>query len=150
MAKLTDEHRKLEALAGSWFGEETIFPTPWHPDGGEAIGHFEARIDLDGFYLITDYEQEVAGKITFRGHGVYGWSPMRQCYTMHWFDTMGETPPAQGQWEGDALTFENQGEHGARYIYKINGPDNYTLRIEQSQDGETWEPFLEGTYTRTT
>ena len=117
MPKLTDHHRKLEALAGSWFGEERIFPTPWDPTGGEAIGHFESRIDLDGWYLIADYEQEVGGKIVFRGHGVYGWSAANECYTMAWFDSMGETPPARGQWEGDTLMFESESQRGrARYV----------------------------------
>ena len=32
----------------------------------------------------------------------------------------------------------------------ILGPDQFRLRIEQAPDGETWQPFMEGTYSRTT
>lgn len=84
---------------------------------------------LDGFFLLTDYEEERGGQVAFRGHGVYGWDQREQCYTMHWFDSMGDGAPtlARGQWEG---------------------ADRYQFRLEHSSDGKEWRPMMEGTYTR--
>ena len=147
----TDEHRRLERLAGSWAGEEIVHPSPWDPGGGPATGRTLARMSLGGFFLISDYEQERDGKVNFRGHGVYGWDTESNLYTMHWFDSLGIDPgdPGTGAWEGDVLTFT----HGtfprgrSRHVYRI-GSDEYHLRIEQLVAKMGWRPFLEGTYRR--
>lgn len=147
----SQEHRRLSAFAGTWIGEETIHPSPWDPWGGPAVGRTEARMDLDGFYLITDYVEERDGHVRFRGHGVYGWDPVGACYTMSWFDSMGLDGGirAAGHWVGDTLTFErSQGEVTARYVYQLEGEGRYTFRIETSADGTTWRVFMEGTYVR--
>ena len=62
---------------------------------------------LDGFFLISDYTETRGGRVSYRGHGVYGWDPQDQCYTMHWFDGMGSIPKAwaKGKWEGNVLMF---------------------------------------------
>jgi hypothetical protein len=146
------EHRRLATLAGDWTGEETLFPSPWDAKGGRAKARWHARIDLDGFFLVTDYEQERAGKVTYRGHGVHGFDPKERAYTMCWFDSMGPSSPAavRGTWEGDTLAYEHRHPMGwARYIYKMKeGDKHFTFRLEQSQDGKQWVPFVEGTYTR--
>ncbi|MCA9667947.1 MAG: DUF1579 family protein [Myxococcales bacterium] len=140
---LTDEHRRLEQLAGRWTGVETV------ADMGQTSSVVTARLGLEGLYLISDYEQHVDGAVVFRGHGVYGWSATQQRYTMNWFDTAGETPPAFGVWQEQQLVFDNQRERArARYVYTITAADSYTLRIEQAPDGSRWRTFLDGTYTR--
>ena len=109
------------------------------------------RLDLDGFFLLIDHQQTRDGKISYRGHGVYGFDPMQQKYTMHWFDVMGfdPGPPALGTWEGDTLCFQHSHAKGhGRYTYKFPREGVYSLLIEMSQDGKNWIPFLEGTYTR--
>ncbi|MBW2732239.1 MAG: DUF1579 family protein [Deltaproteobacteria bacterium] len=147
--KLTESHRRLQALAGSWKGKETLFASRWESEEKVAQSRVNARISLDGFYLISDYIQSVDEKVTFRGHGVYGFSPVRGCYTMNWFDTLGETPPANGRWNTNQLVFESRGENGqARFSYSLTDDDHYSLRIEYSEDGKSWEPFLEGHYGR--
>jgi hypothetical protein len=94
MPKPTTHHGKLEKLAGTWVGEEKMNPSPWDPKGGAARGVMEARMDLDGFYLVGDYRQERDGKVTYRGHGVYGYDAKKGDYTMYWFDAMGWTQAA--------------------------------------------------------
>ena len=151
MPQVTEQHRKLYALAGSWTGEEKMFPSPWDPKGGMATGRSQTRVDLDGFFVVCDYVQERDGKVTYRGHGVYGWDAKEECYTMHWFDSMGGngTPPAKAKWEGNTLAFASQSMMGhSRYVYLFEGDGRYTFRIEHSRDGKDWSTFLMAHYTR--
>ena len=151
MMKPTEEHRKLEWLAGTWVGEEKMYPGPWDPKGGTAKSRQTGRVDLDGFFIIVDYQQERDGKINYRGHGVYGYDPNRKQYAMFWFDSMGpvSAEPAWGKWEGDSLTFESKSPMGhGRYIYKFNTDGSYAFRMENSQDGKSWKPFLDAKFRR--
>lgn len=151
MPKVLEQHKKLAMMAGTWVGEETMFPSPWDPKGGSANGKIEGRIGIDGFFLVTDYVQERGGQVTYRGHGVYGWDAQQACYTMHWFDSMGCAPaePAKGQWLGNTLTFQNKSPMGhGRFTYNFDGEGRYTFRMEGSQDGTQWMTMMEGRYTR--
>jgi len=145
-----EQHKVLERLVGVWEGEETLYPSPWDPDGGTAAGRYEARMGLDGFFLIVDNEQRRGGRVNYRGHGVFGWDARGQCYTMYWFDSVGLDPagPAIGSWDGTALVFEHE-HHLAhsRHTFTIAG-DQFRLLLENSASGTDWRPFLEGTYHR--
>jgi len=149
MPRAGKEHEKLESLAGSWRGEEKMYPSAWDPQGGEATARVQSRRDLDGFVLITDYVQERGGQVTYRGHGVFGFNKASGRYSMSWFDSMGGDSPAEGRWEGDTLTLQHAGPMGhARYTYELEGKEAYRMKIEQSQDGKQWATFMEGTYRR--
>lgn len=149
--KPTEEHRQLARLAGNWIGEEVMHPSPWDPKGGKAAGRMKARMDLGGFYLISDYEQERNGAVGFRGHGVIGWDPRGRCYTMHWFDSSGieHGAPALGTWEDDKLVLQHEmTQFGySRYVYEV-GDGEYRLLLQNSRDGKQWATFLEGAYRR--
>ena len=146
------EHLKLRALEGTWTGEETLHPSPWVQETRKAEGRFTSRLDVDGFYLITDYAEEREGKVVYRGHGVFGWDGKQRRYTMHWFDSMGGDAyslPALGTWEGDTLAFEQKTPWGhSRYVYSFEGDGRYAFRIETSRDGQTWSRMMEGSYAR--
>jgi hypothetical protein len=152
MPKPSDNHKKMQALAGTWRGEEQIHPSPWDPKGGSAVGKIVSRMDLDGFFLISDYLEERDGAVHYKGHGVYGWDPKESCFTMYWFDSMGGAAPAgpaKGTWEGNVLTFRMQNPMGhSKYVYTFDGDGRYRFGIEQSQDGKQWATFMEGRYTR--
>ena len=68
MPKPQPQHARLKDLAGTWTAEETLFPSPWDPQGGKASGRFQSRMDLDGFFAIADYAQERGGHPSYRGH----------------------------------------------------------------------------------
>lgn len=151
MPRPTSQHARLEGLAGTWKGSETIHPMAWSPEGSTADGVMEARMGCGGLFLISDYRQLQGGQATFTGHGVYGWDEAGACYVMNWFDSMtpgGSCRPVRGKWEGDTLTFESEAPQRARYTYRLRGPDALDFRIELSQDGETWTGFMEGRYAR--
>ena len=92
MPQPNEAHRRLERFVGDWVGKERIHPSPFDPQGGEAIGHVHNRAALDGFVVVQDYEQERGGKVNFRGHGVFSWDAAGQCYAMHWWDSASGVP----------------------------------------------------------
>jgi hypothetical protein len=133
----TEEHRKLQELAGSWVGEETMSPSPWGP-AGAARGKSTCRVECDGFFLIQEYVQEKEGRVSYRGHGVFGYDPQKKQYSWYWVDSMGFVPPqpSWGTWQGDTLTFHSESSHGkGRYTYEFDGKDRYRFRIDNSFDG---------------
>ena len=151
MPKPTESHRRLARLAGRWTGTETMFPTPWAPNGGTADGVLESRLDCGELFLVSDYTQLKDGRPGFRGHGVYGWDEKDACYTMYWFDSMtagGYTKVIRGRFEGDTLTFETSEPQRVRYVYRFEGDRNLVFRIESSADGASWNAFMEGRYSR--
>jgi hypothetical protein len=151
MPKPTLEHVKLERLAGHWEGEEMMHPSPWDPKGGTAIGRTRSRLALNGFAVISDYEQERNGAIVFTGHGVWSFEPKGSLYTLHWFDCMGTAPEVfVGRFDGDglAVTHGGPGMH-ARMTYHWTDPQHMLTRMEMSQDGAIWKTLFDGNYRRT-
>jgi hypothetical protein len=151
MPKPQDEHKRLSALAGAWTGEEKLFPSPWDPKGGPATSMVDARIALEGFYLLMDYTEKRGNETSYRGHGVFGYDTKEQVYTMNWFDSMGfpAGAPARGRFDGNRLSFTSQGPMGhGRYVYDFQADGSYRFSIENSQDGKQWSKMMEGTYRR--
>lgn len=151
MQQPTASHARLARFAGDWSATEILYPSPWDPHGGRRHGRSTGRM-LDGFFLVTDYEQRKDEEITFRGHGVYGFDPRAGHYTMHWFDSMGVDPgaPVPGLWHGETLTFQHQTPFGhMRYRYEFEGADRYHFSMASSQDDVNWNPLMDGDYRRT-
>lgn len=151
MPKPAPGHLRLEKLAGHWEGEETMHPSQWDPKGGTAVGRTKSRLALNGFALITDYEQERDGAITFTGHGVMSFEPKNELYTLHWFDCMGSPPEVfVGRFDGDRLTLTHGGPGmHARMTYDVADPQQMLSKMEVSHDAATWKTLFEGRYTRT-
>lgn len=152
MPKPTDAHRRLASLAGDWVGPETLHPSPWSSETRMAVGRFHMRMAVDGMFLINDYEEERDAMVVFRGHGVYGWDPERERFTMYWVDSMGATPSGTtGVWQDNALVFSNRGERGhTRYTYTLVDSDHLRFAIETSRDGELWTAMMDGDFRRVT
>lgn len=151
MPRPLEEHKRLKTLAGTWEGEETLHPSPWDPKGGTAHGRIESRLDIDGFFLITDYTQTRGGQVSYRGHGVLGYDRKESAYTMFWFDSMGDAPPtpARGRWDGQRLVYLQETPMGhSRYTYEIQDERHYRFLIENSQDGRSWRTFMDARYTK--
>jgi len=151
MPKPGPEHARLAAMVGHWTGEERIYPSPWDPTGGIATATLVSRLACEGFCVVTDYTEERGGRVTYVGHGVFGWDPKQQRYLQHWSDSMGGVPPraSTGTWEGDTLTFLDHGPQGpVRFIYHFTSPVAYELKMETSPDGVTWMPMMDARYAR--
>lgn len=149
MPKVTEAHRRLERLVGTWQGEERLYPSPFDPQGGAAIGRARNRLALDGFAVVQDYEQERDGAVNYRGHGVFRWDDRDRSYVLHWLDSMGMPPNEfRGTLDGDVLTLTSHSPQGVvRATWEL-GQDRYNYRMQVSPDGSNWFPFMEGTYSR--
>jgi len=88
MPVLSEAHRKLQTLVGDWTGQEKIFPSPFDPQGGTAVGRVRNVLALDGFAVVQDYEQLRQAGVNFRGHGIFRWDKNRSEYILHWFDSL--------------------------------------------------------------
>ncbi len=143
-------HARLEKLAGSWKGEERVYPNPWDPRGGTAVGIARNRMALDGFVLIHEYEQQRGDRITLRGHGVLRWDSGLSRYVLHWFDSLGFPPDEfHGDFDGDVLTLTSEHRQGwIRAVWDFGVPGRYSYLMEASPDGEHWQPLMEGEYRR--
>jgi hypothetical protein len=150
MPKPSPGHLLLEKLVGTWEGEETMHPSQWDPEGGVAFGRNHNTLSLGGFALLTDYEQERGGAITFTGHGVYTYDPKEDRYTLHWFDCIGSPPEVfEGGFQGDILTLAHGGPGmHARMTYDLSTPGTLQARMEMSPDGQDWKVLFEATYQR--
>jgi uncharacterized protein YodC (DUF2158 family) len=150
MPKPSAGHLKFEELAGEWEGEERMYPSPWDPTGGTAIGRMKSRVALNGFALISDYAQERAGAITFTGHGVFTFNPKEARYTLTWFDCVGSPPEVfKGQFEGEVLTVAHGGPGmHARLTYDFHEAGQMFTSMEMSQDGMAWTRFFDGRLRR--
>jgi hypothetical protein len=146
----TDRHRRLEKLLGNWEGQERLYPSPWDPQGGPAVGRVHNRLALDGFAVVQDYEQERGGSVNYRAHGVFRWEPMQQAYELHWFDNFGVAPVVfRGGFEGDVLQLSaHQGQGFLRATWQFSGVTQYRYLMEVSGDGVQWQPFAEGRYVQ--
>ena len=77
------EHEALKPLAGVWDAHvKCSLPTPQ-----ESKGEYTAKIDLGGFFLVTEFKGELAGK-PFQGRGVTGYDPFKKKYVGTWVDSM--------------------------------------------------------------
>ena len=150
MPKPSAGHRRFEQMAGIWEGPETMYPSPWDPAGGTAVGRTESRVALEGFALISDYQQTRGGVATFAGHGVYTHDSRSGVYAMTWFDSVGTAPERfTGQFSGDLLVMEHGGPSmHVRMRWELVQPDRVRSGMEMSEDGTAWTKLFDGEYHR--
>ena len=143
----------LRRLVGRWDGDEVLLPAPGATDRRHARGTMTLRMVCDDQFLVNDYEQRVDDAVVYRGHGVYGWEPLVERFTMFWFDSLGDGGPIQpvlGRFQDDCLRFHHVVDTGFRqYVYEFVANDEITFRIETSEGGGSWATVLQGRYRKT-
>ena len=138
---------KLKAFVGEWRGRETMHPTPWLPGGGVREAKVSNRLGLDGMAVIQDYAQLDAGRTVFSGHAVILKAPHGDGYQMHWFDPFSPSL-FEGPFDGRKAVFTSKSPMGfSRATFEFSGED-YTFRMEGSQDGKVWSPMMDGAYRK--
>jgi len=150
MPKPGPRHLKLEKLAGLWEGEETMHPSQWDPEGSMAKGRTLNRSSLNGFAIISDYEQLRDGVVTFTGHGVYSYDPKKELYRLDWFDCMGSPPEVfTGRFDGEVLILGHGGPGmHARMTSDFSEAGVLYSKMEMSDDGADWTTMFESRYRK--
>ncbi len=150
MPKPSADHDRLERLCGDWRGTETMYPSPWDPKGGTAEGHTNSRRGLNGFAVLSDYEQLRGGVRTFEGHGVYTWDAAAGEVVLHWFDGMGQgREEFRGKWDGDHLVLTSRNLQGqVRMHSDFSRAGVLASAMEMSTDGKQWTKLFDGIYRR--
>ena len=133
---------------GEWVGEETLFPSPWDPAGGEARAELTRIQTLNGFGVIDVYRQTRADGAQFDGHAVLQHDAATGEYVMHWFDHMGHFP-FRGSLSGLTLTMTHtMADAVMRAEYDFNGvPHAFGFAMDMSADGgQSWQPLMRTIY----
>ena len=151
MPQPNEHHEKLRRFAGTWKGVETMVPSQWDPQGGDAEAHTVGRTALAGLSVLVDYEQRRPEGPSFEGHGVYCWDARAEEVVLYWFDSMGMgVDTFRGKWDGDTIQMRSQNPMGHwRITETFQGETARTARMETSNDGESWTTMFDGRYERT-
>ena len=148
---IADPMRRLsERFVGTWRGDERLFPTPWDPAGGAAIGTWTVRPGAGGACLVVDYVEERDGAVAYQGHGVHGHDAETGQLHASWCDSAGTmwTQAVPATFADDRYTYTRATARGlTRFTYAWRD-DELTFTIARSDDGATWAPMHEGRYRR--
>ena len=125
-----------------------MHPSQWDPKGGEAMGSTECALALGGFAIVSDYQQNRGGIVTYAGHGVWTCDQKTNEVVLHWFDSMGSPPEVfRGMWHGDALVVSHGGPGmHARLTYDFSRNGRLASQMEMSSDGQKWNTLFNGNY----
>lgn len=150
-SSLSADHQRLQALVGTWRGEEEIAATQW-ADEGNATSEVTAEAEFGGLFVVQRYRQRRDGTVSFGSHNVFGFDQQNKVVTMHQFDSMGFVPalPATGAWNGAELVLERSSPRGsARVTYVFDGTDAYRMRLHfKLAGGDRWQDMVSGVYRR--
>ena len=67
---------------------------------------------------------------------------------MHWFDLFSPLI-FEGEWSGRSISMLSNSPMGqTRATFDFSRPDEYTFKMEMSQDGKAWSPLVDGEYSK--
>ncbi|HVI08096.1 MAG TPA: DUF1579 family protein [Candidatus Binatia bacterium] len=142
------EHKKLDALVGSWSVEGEVKPNPMGPGG--KMSESEKCEWMDGdFFVVCHVDFKSANSGNGTGLSVIGYSTADKSYTYREFNSWGESMDSRGSVDGDTWTWTNDEKMGdtlmhTRFIMKFTSPSVYTFTYDTSPDGDKWTTIVEG------
>lgn len=141
------ELKKLDYFVGNWVMDGNIKPGPMGA-GGKSTGTAKEEW-MDGNYFLVSHNTfgGVMGDGTETAY--MGYDSGKNVYTYNAFNSMGMHDIATGKFEGDTWTWLFDQDMGGmtmkgRFTMKIVSPTSYTYKFELSQDGSTWNVFMDG------
>jgi len=153
-AKPGPEHKKLEALVGTWNVEGDVKPNNPFGPGGKYSGVERWEWLPGGFFLQMNREAK-SPLGDMKAHFVMGYDPIAKKHTYSFFDNFGNsgsgTITITGNswlWVGSGYTGGGKPAHERCTATFAVGASSYTLKCDGSSDGKTWSPEYEGRYTK--
>jgi len=152
MPKPAPEHKKLDALAGSWVVEGDVKPNPMGP-GGKVTETEKCEWMEGGFFLVCHVDFKSANSGNGSGLSILGYSTAGKTYTYREFNSWGEFEDSKGTLDGDTWTWTSDDKMGdtmvkGRFTMKFTSPTTYTFTYETSPDGAKWTTIVEGKATK--
>ncbi|WP_431320662.1 DUF1579 family protein [Rhizobium sp. YTU87027] len=145
-------HRRLNAFAGVWEGEEHVAASAWTTEG-QASAELSAEALFGGFFLEQRYRQMRDGAVSFEARNLFGFDGSEQAYKLYQFDTVGFVPPspASGEWSDNELVLTKTSPRGTqRTVFTFENEDRYRMGVSFSPAGsDTWQEVVSGIYRRT-
>ncbi|MEE9236079.1 MAG: DUF1579 family protein [Candidatus Acidoferrales bacterium] len=146
------EHKWMGCFVGHWTGEADVKASPFGP-----AGKFTYTEDIEwfpgGFFLLMHWEAKGPRGET-KGLTVMGYNAEEKVYTLHYFDSRGQTGSSKGTVQGDTWTVTGESKSGGklvkgRYIAKGICQPSFSFKIEDSTEGGPWVTIMEGKATKT-
>src|SRR5262249_6308837 len=107
------------------------------------------KLDFGGFYVIEDFEGEIAG-MKFKGRGQTGYCPIKKSYCTTWIDNMSPSPMIMlGHFDKEGKTFTEEGEGPGqdgkltkfKSVSKMADDDTINFVMYEVKDGKDTEMF---------
>ena len=116
---------RLQALLGSWQGEQQLTQSPWMP-GGSASASVSFLQTAGDRAVVQEQCSWRGGEVLLSGHGVLAALPESSDLLWFWFDSLGyvATQPGRVEWHGEAGAFERTSPRGLnRMLLELHGDE---------------------------
>lgn len=137
-------HRALDVFVGTWRTEGVVRATADAPAFPFTAEDRYAWME-GGFFLLHHVDARMGGE-RLRALEVIGYDAATETYPMHSYDSAGNAGTHRGRLRDGEWTFTGAAE---RFTGRF-ADDGHTLSglWERSDDGTTWEPWMDVTLTR--
>ncbi len=149
------QHELLKQMEGEW-DAKMVCNFPGIDEPIETTGAMSAKLDIGGFFLISEFTSEFFGQ-PFKGRAMTGYNPFQKKYTGVWIDSMG---PALyntvGEFSKDGKTFNETmtgpGPDGKeikfRSVTEIKDKDHTTFTMFMIDEEDKEVQMMKIEYTR--
>jgi hypothetical protein len=147
------ELKRLAYFVGTWKTAGEMKPGAFGP-GGKMTSSDKAEWMKGGFFVVT-HSQGTSSMGSGQEVSYTGYDPNEKVYTYHAFNSMGQTVTAKGTVTGDTWNWTSEEKAGGnttsiKVTIKEVSKNEYTFKMELSQNGGAWSTLAESTSTRVT
>jgi hypothetical protein len=146
------EQARIGFFAGTWQYEGEAQASPMGP-GGKITGTDNCQWFAGGFQLICQGDG-TGPRGAMKNGSIWGFDPAQGKYTYYGYNSMGEGFFVLGTVQGKVWTWTADMPAGGGATVKIRAilteqtPTQYSLKVESSADGTTWNTMEEGRATK--
>jgi len=150
MPKPGPEQARLKYFVGEWKTEGDMKASPMGPGG--KFSSTDHNMMLGDFFLVLHSDgTSPMGKA--KSVAFISFDPKDKMYAYDGYDSMGMHEMSKGNVSGDTWTYTSDEDMGGkvmhgRFTLKEVSPTSYTMKYDMSEDGKTWNTFMEGTATK--
>lgn len=149
MPKPGPEHDVLKHMAGMWDADVQYGQFP------ASKGAMDAKLELGGLWIVSNYTGEMGPGMPFTGHQVFGWDSQKKKYVGCWVDS-GSTHMSltEGTYDAASKTMTMTGEGPdmsgkmatMTTLIKVQDADHHTFTMHMG--GPETAPMMTIKYTR--